>query len=393
VPSELVFPFPFVLGAKTKAAPHGFIPALHQGPEVFWADRAVTGERGAWVPRKLEHLQQIYLDNVNFTSRGMASYAALIGETWEILPIEADERLHPLMRTMLNPAFSPRRMAEFEARIRRYAREYIGSFKAKGGCDFVGDFAFTFPIKVFLELMGLPQDEVGQFLAWEHGFLHEPDVEKIKSTTREVAAYLRREIDDRRARPRDDLISFGLQCSHDGQSLSEQELLGFCMNLFLGGLDTVSTAMAWQFWHLARHQGDQETLRANPAMIPAAIDEFMRAYASVATYRVCVNETRIGGATIKPGDMVVMATFLAGHDPGAYPDPETVVLDRAPRHVNFGYGAHLCIGMHLARREMRIALEEFLAEIPPFRIAEDADITYYLAGIIQPITLPLVWDV
>jgi len=94
---------------------------------------------------------------------------------------------------------------------------------------------------------------------------------------------------------------------------------------------------------------------------------------------------------VKPGDKVLMATFLAGQDPDAYPDPQTVVLDRKPRHVSFGYGIHLCLGMHLARREMRIALEEFFKLVPEFSIAPDADITYYLAAIVQPIELPLVW--
>jgi cytochrome P450 len=117
----------------------------------------------------------------------------------------------------------------------------------------------------------------------------------------------------------------------------------------------------------------------------------MRVYAAVATARECIRPVEIGGVSIMPGDKVMLATYLAGHDPAAYADPEAVIIDRAPRHVSFGYGLHLCIGMHLARREMRIALEEFLKEIPTFRIAPDADITYYLAAIMQPIQLPLAW--
>lgn len=391
VPAELVRPFPYVLGAKTKLPPHSFIPAFHQGPEVFWAERVYNGNRGAWVPRTVDLLHQVYNDNVNFKARGFAPFATLLGEDWFLVPAEVDPPLHTMLRAMVNPVFTPKRMAALEEKIRAYARDYILAFRDKGGCEFMADFAFEFPIKVFLELMGLPQERVGQFLAWEHKLLHEPDVNEMIAGTRAVVDYLREEIEDRRANPRDDLITFGINVEKDGRRLTEGELLGFCFNLFIGGLDTVSTNMAWQFHHLAEHHDDQARLRANPQMLPAAIDEMMRFYAAVATSRECVNETRLGEVTVKPGDKVLLPTFLAGHDPAAYDDAEKVILDRAPRHVSFGYGPHLCIGMHLARREMRIALEEFLAEVPEFSIAPDADITYYLAAIVQPITLPLTW--
>lgn len=393
VPSHLVRPYPYVLGAKTKLRPHSFLAAIHEGPEVFWAERVLNGVTGAWVPRKLDHLRQIYSDNVAFSARGIAPFAALIGQDWILLPMEADSPVHGLLRSMINPALSPKRMSALEDTIRKYAREYIDKFKDKGKCEFIKEFAFEFPIKVFLELMGLPQNRVGQFREWEHKLLHEPDPEETRKATREVSDYLRGEIDDRRLNPRDDLISFGVQCDKDGRRLSADELLGLCFNLFLGGLDTVSTNIAWQFLHLAEHRDHQKALRENPAMIPGAIDELMRFYASIVTYRECLRETRIAGVTIMPGDKVVMSTYLAGHDPEAYSDAERIILNRAPRHVNFGYGPHLCIGMHLARREMRIALEEFLAAIPEFYVEHDADITYYLASVVQPVTLPLAWTV
>lgn len=391
VPHELVRPFPYILGAKTKVQPHSFIPAIHEGPEIFWAERVYSGNRGAWVPRTLALLQQIYNDNEHFCARGFAPFATLLGEDWFLVPAEADPPIHSLLRGMVNPVFTPKRMAALEDKIRQYAREYVLGFKESGRCEFMADFAFEFPIKVFVELMGLPQERVGQFMQWEHKLLHEPDLQEVIAGTRAVVDYLREEIEDRRTNPRDDLISFGVTLEKDGRKLSDSELLGFCFNLFIGGLDTVSTNMAWQFYHLAKNPDDQARLRANPEMIPDAIDEMMRFYASVATSRECIKETQVGGVTIKPGDKMLLPTFLAGHDPVAYPDPERVVLDRAPRHVSFGYGVHLCIGMHLARREMRIALEEFLKEIPQFSIAPDADITYYLAAIVQPIELPLVW--
>jgi cytochrome P450 len=180
---------------------------------------------------------------------------------------------------------------------------------------------------------------------------------------------------------------------HKGRKLTEDELLGFCFNLFIGGLDTVSTNMAWQFLHLAQNPDDQRRLRENPELIPDAIDECMRRYAAVATSRECVQETQLGDVTVKPGDKVLLATFLAGQDATAYPDPGHVDFDRKPRHVAFGFGPHLCIGMHLARREMRIAIEEFLELVPEFRIPAGTEINYFLASIVQPMEFPIEWDV
>ena len=117
----------------------------------------------------------------------------------------------------------------------------------------------------------------------------------------------------------------------------------------------------------------------------------MRAYASSVTPRTCVREVEIGGVTMRPGDRVLMATFLGDRDPEEFADPDEVVLDRKPRHVGFGFGPHMCIGMHLAKREMRIAIEEFLSEIPPFRVAPGVQVESWLGGMITPIALPLVW--
>lgn len=392
VPQDLIRSIPYVLGAKTKAPPHSFIAAVHEGPPVIWAERMFNGVRGAWVPRTLELVHQVYSDTEHYTARGFAPFAQLTGEDWFLVPAEADPPLHALLRGMVNPAFTPKKMALLEERIRGYAREYILPMRDRDGCEFLSEFAFEFPIKVFLELMGLPQERLGEFLQWEHKLLHEPDLNEVIRATRAVVEYLKSEIESRRVNPRDDLITYGIEIEKDGRKLTDDELLGFCFNLFIGGLDTVSTNMCWQFLHLAERRDHQAALRADPTRIPAAIDEMMRCYAAVATSRECVKETRLGDAVVKPGDKVMLSTYLAGRDPAAYVQPGEVILDRAPRHVSFGYGPHLCIGMHLARREMRIALEEFLAEIPEFRIAADADLTYYLAAIIQPTTLPLVWN-
>lgn len=152
--------------------------------------------------------------------------------------------------------------------------------------------------------------------------------------------------------------------------------------------------MSAHFRHLAENADDQQFLRSNPEKIPDAIDELMRAYAAVTTLRICKQETEVGGVRILPGDLMLMPTLLAAHDPEVFPDPEIIDLARKPRHVSFGCGPHLCIGMYLAKREMRIAMEEALAILPAFSVAPDAEVVSFCSiAPIGPVELPLVWDV
>jgi cytochrome P450 len=391
VPSDLVRPFPYILGAKTTADPYSFVAEVRTWPEVFWAERMINGVRGAWVPRRAKDIRAIWADTEHYTNRDFAPFAKLCGESWYLVPAEVDPPMHGLLRAAINPLLTPKRMMLLEDKIRSYAREYVTLLRPRGECDFVADFAFEFPIKVFLELMGLPQERVDQFKAWEHGLLHEPDIAKIVQATRAVNAYLADECADRRRNPRDDLLSFAVQAQVKGRKFTEEEIVGFCFNMFIGGMDTVSTNMGLQFRHLAERPDHQTTLRAHPELIPEAIEEMMRAYSCIMNSRECIKQTTVGGVSIRVGDKIMLPAFLAGRDPLEYPNPDEVVLDRKPHHVTFGAGPHVCIGIHLARREMRIAMEELLAGLPPFSLAPGAVIESYLAGIIQPVVLPLVW--
>jgi cytochrome P450 len=332
------------------------------------------------------------MDTEHFSSRDLAPFGQLTDETWHLIPAEADPPLLALYRMTLNPMLAPSRIAKLDDKMREYARARLDTFKEKGRCEFVADFAFEFPIRVFLELMGLPQDQMAQFLEWEHAILRASSLDQIAGATRQITAYLAEACEQRRRNPRNDLLTLGVQAEIDGRKFTSAELTGFCFNLFIGGLDTVSTNMAGHFRHLAERHDHQAYLRANPEKISDALDELMRAYASVTTSRRCIAETTIGGVTILPGDMVLLPTPLAAHDPEVFPNPEVVDLARKPRHLSFATGPHVCLGIHLARREMRIAIEETLAALPEFSIEPGAQITSFLGGIIGPRELPLVWN-
>ncbi|MCB2044607.1 MAG: cytochrome P450 [Novosphingobium sp.] len=391
VPSSLVRPFPYVFGMTTAADPFGeWAAAVHDGPEIFYAPHAYPGATPAWIVRRVEDLRKIYFDTETFSSKDFSPFAKLIGDTWTNLPVEIDPPNHAKYRAFINPLFTPSAMAKLEDRIRGYAVEYIEGFCERGECEFMADFAFEFPIKVFLELMDFPLSNTRQFLEWETGLLHSLDMATIAEATRNVVGFLRDEIEDRRRNPRGDIISYALGVEVDGRKLNEDELVGFAFNLFIGGLDTVSTNMGLQFLHLARNPQHQQLLKDDPRQIPHAIDEMMRAYAAVTTFRTCTRETEFNGVKMMPGDKVAMSTTLAGRDPQEFPEPGEVRFDRNPRHVSFGFGPHMCVGMHLAKREMRIAIEEFVNRIPQFGLRPGHAVEYHL-GMIQPVTLPLVW--
>lgn len=392
VPHDLVREYPFPLrGARVSVLPRTLIPEIHSYPPIFFAAGVHPMLPGAWVPRAYDELQQIYLDTDNFTVRGTSQFAQMIGEDWFPIPHESDPPLHARYRMLLNPMFAPKYIARLEERIRQFAHDKLEELRPKGECDFVSEFAFEFPIRVFLELMGLPQEDMATFLEWEHDILRSSTSEPVAAAMAKITAYLSEQCAIRRENPENDLISLAVQSEIEGRKLTDDELKGVCFNLFVGGLDTVSTNMSNHFRHLAENPDDQESLRNNPESIPDAIDEMMRAYASVTTIRFCKQDTQIGDALIKQGDMVIMPTHLAANDPAVFPDPEAVNFARKPRHVSFGYGPHLCIGMHLARREMRIAMEEALEILPPFRIKPGAQIESFCSGIIGPIALPLEW--
>lgn len=392
VPADMVRQFPYVFGMTTTADPfEDWAAKVHEGPEIFYAPHAYPGGSPAWIVRKMEYLREVYLDTETFSSKDFSPFAKLVGETWTNLPVELDPPAHGVYRSAINPLFTPKAMARLEDRIRTYAAEYVESFRERGECEFMSEFAFEFPIKVFLELMEFPLSNTKQFLEWETGLIHSMDLEVIAQATRNSVGFLREQIEYRRKHPGDDPISFALAAEVDGQKMSDDDLVGFAFNLFIGGLDTVSTNMGLQFVHLARNPQDQEYLRDNPKQIPHAIDEMMRAYAAVTTFRTCTKETEFRGVRMMPGDKVAMSTTLAGRDPEEFSDPSQVRFDRRPRHVSFGYGVHTCIGMHLAKREMRIAIEEFVNRVPGFAFKPGHEVEYHL-GMIQPVTLPLVWN-
>jgi cytochrome P450 len=392
VPPELATEFPLLPGLLTEENPfERIVPEACNGPRASYATNIYPGYQPAWLFRRLADLRSVYMDNDHFTTRGFSPFAMSIGESWGVLPVELDPPEHTNFRRGVMPAFSPAAMKKMDDEIRRRARGLVDAFKDSGKCDFVAEFSSPYPVAIILDMMNLPQSRMAEFLEWEHKLLHSADIAVIGEGARSVTQYLRAIIEERKESPGDDLISLSIHARVDGRKMTDDELLGYAFNLFVGGLDTVTANLSNHFRHLATHPEHQAYLRQNPEAIPAAVEELMRAYAAVVTYRICTHEVEVAGVTVKPGDKVAMYTTIAARDAEAFDNPHEVRLDRKPGHVSFGAGAHLCLGVHLARRELRIAYEEMLSGLPEFSLQPGVPISSMAGGVIQPLNLPLVW--
>jgi cytochrome P450 len=393
VPPELARPFALTPRKSVHINPYtDIIPELHRGPAIFYGTDIFPGPGGGgWVIRRAEDLKSVYDNTIDFVKKGNGQFASMVGESWDVIPTELDPPRHTAFRKALNPVFSPKNMNALDALVTERARTYIAKFKDRGECEFVKDFAIPFPVSIFLDLLGLPQGEMDQFLEWEFSLLHTNDLGMRTAAIRAVKALLLSEIQKRRKSPGTDLISSALRMEVDGKPWTDEEVFGHCFNLFLGGLDTVSANVGLHFYHLATHPEHQRELRSDPSKLEIGLSELLRAYSAVTTLRICAKEITIHGVTIKPGDRVAMPTPLGSNDPEVFDHPTEVRLDRRPAHLTFGYGPHRCLGAHLARRELQISLSEMFAAIPEFKLKPGFDVPFFLSNIIHVDELPLVW--
>jgi len=367
------------------------IPAIHAGPLAFMAPNGYLGLYPGWVFRRADDIRTLFQDTQNFVKKGNTGFAAMIGEDWDVIPTELDPPRHTAIRRLLNPMFTPASVGLMEHKVRERARSTVAAFRDRGHCDFIREFAAPYPVSIFLDLLGLPVDRIWEFLEWEFAMLHASRIEERAAGVRAVKAYLLEVIEERRRRPGDDLISNALRLEVDGQKLTPMEVFGHCFNLYLGGLDTVSAAIGMQFAYLARAGDQQARLRADPALIPKAMMELLRAYGTTTHQRICSNDVELCGVQIRAGDKVAVSPALAGRDPEAYENPGEIRFDRNAPLLTFGYGIHRCLGVYLAQREMLFALEEVLAALPPFRLRDGFAIPYRTGGVMQAAALEIEW--
>lgn len=335
-------------------------------------------------------------------SSDMAVEMAL-GNERPMIPQQVDPPTQAHYRRLLDPLFSRRRSLALEPEVRRQANELIDKFIDDGGCEFNSSFAIPLPCSVFLSLFGLPYEDLDQFLAMKDGIIRPQaktddleEMQKIKADAgASLTAYFEKEIDSREGKPRgDDLLDAFLSFELDGAKLSRNDILDICFLTLIAGLDTVTATLGCDIAFLAANSEHRQRLADDPTLIPAAVEELFRWETPVpGVPRKLKQDVTLGGMEMKEGEVVMLLLGAANLDERQFSAVDQVDFDREKnRHIAFGGGPHRCLGSHLARMEMRVALEEWHRRIPNYQIKAGETPTYS-PGIREVMYLPLVWDV
>ncbi|MGE0388098.1 MAG: cytochrome P450 [Gammaproteobacteria bacterium] len=331
-------------------------------PDVFWTPH----HGGHWVLTRFAQIERLLLDHGTFSSRRVFLPEGIMPF---LIPVQFDPPEHARYRRLMAPAFTPAALARATDRARRAAVECIEEIAQRGSCEFMEDFAGVMPVVAFLNLVNLPESDA----PYLHGLARRTSTLRGDAPQAwvELADYVKGQIDERRKSPREDLISSLLTARVDDRPLTDDEIFSMCMLVVSGGLDTVAHMTTFAACFLAQHPDHRRGLIADPGLLDNAVEEVARRFGTSNLGRVAVHDTELGGERIKAGDMVVGIFPLAGLDERMHQDPLAVDWGRKlTRHLAFGAGVHTCIGIRLAKREIRIFLEEWLKRIADFHLAE-----------------------
>ena len=301
----------------------------------------------------------------------------MMGKELPIRPmIFMDPPEHDRLRALVSRAFTPRHIAELEPSIRAIVRGYLDRQLGGSGFDFVADFGAKVPMMVIASMLGVPQEDREQIREWTDQMLHREPGEldpgpRIGPILGQLAGCFMRYLNERRARPADDMMTELLRAEIEDEAgatrrLSDPELLAFIMLISGAGNETVARLLGFAGATLAAFPGEREKLVARPELIPNAIEELLRYEApSPVQGRTVMRDVEWHGVAVPAGSVILLLTGSAGRDERQYADPDRFDVERSiGRHVAFGYGAHFCLGASLARLEARVALEEVLARFP-----------------------------
>ncbi|HEX4490713.1 MAG TPA: cytochrome P450 [Acidimicrobiia bacterium] len=355
---------------------------------------------GAWLPVRRDDIAAIAYDTEHFTSRSVIvselrpdehDLPAPIGIA---PPITSDPPFHSMARRMLLPAFGPKAIAAYEPFTRALCRELLDATSGRNELDAALDYAQQIPPRVIVKMLGFPQEDADRFRRFIHAVIEDVDLSaearEANLDDSEIDEYIDARIEEHLREPRDDLTTFLLEAELDGERLHPDHVRGTMVLLMIAGIDTTWSAIGAALWHLAQHPEDRRRLAAEPALMTTAVEELLRAYAPVTMARLVAEDFDFEGRRFRAGDWVLLPFPAANRDPEAFVDADQVVLDRAEnRHAAFGLGIHRCIGSNLARMELRVALEEWLARYPDFELTDPAAVTWSAGQVRGPRAVPL----
>ncbi|GAA0630439.1 cytochrome P450 [Sporichthya brevicatena] len=357
---------------------------------------------GHWVVLGYEEVHQVMRDPYTFSSypNNLVPHGA-----GKFLPLELDPPEHTLYRHALQPLFNPKRMAALEPNIRRIVNELIDGFAHRGEAEFVSEFAHELPARVFLALMDWPLEDADFFTHATDVTLHgvpggteeESHAARMQAGV-DMFTYYSKVVADRRARgpEADDITSQivhqSIGTGDEERPLTDEELANMFFLLCIAGLHTVQGTLGWSMMHLSENPDERKKLVEDPSLIPAAVEEMLRMEGAVSAGRRATKDTEIAGQPIQEGDRVLVVLSAANRDDSEFDAPDVVRITREPnRHLSFGAGPHRCLGSHLARVEIRIALEELHRRIPDYRIDPSKPSVFNAGQVRGVVTLPVLF--
>jgi cytochrome P450 len=351
---------------------------------------------GGWLPTRYEDVAAIAYDTEHFSSRAIIvsnfrpprELAPVGGSP----PISSDPPFHHDARKLLLAAFTRTAVTKQEPATRTFCHSLIDAFKGQDIVDAAAQYAQHIPVRVIAGLLGFPPQDGPQFREFVEDLLEGinlPAEERIARVSR-LFDYLLAQVHDHVDNPREDLTTYLINAELHGRKLDPSHVVGTMALLLIAGIDTTWSAIGASLWHLAKTPQDRMRLVADPQLLPTAMEEFLRAYAPVTMARLVKKDMHWRGADMKTDDWILLSFPAANRDPAQFDRAGQVVIDREiNRHAAFGLGIHRCVGSHLARMELRVALEAWLERIPVFSLDDPSAVTWSAGQIRGPRTLPL----
>ena len=324
--------------------------------------------------------------------------AISIGNVRPLIPLQINPPEHVKYRRLLDPLFAPKQVALLENDVRKLSNQLIDDFIGTGECEFNSAFAIPLPCTVFLRLLGLPLEDLDLFLKFKDNIIRpetrdQQEYQEIQAQTgQQIYAYFDKVLDEREQQPRDDMLTGFLEADVDGNRLTREDILDICYLFLLAGLDTVTASVGCMVSYLAQHPEQRQRLVDDPSQIPGAVEELLRWETPVpGVPRVVAEDVEFCGERLEAGERVTVLLGSANIDERGFPQPDDVDFERAAnRHLAFGGGVHRCLGSHLARLELRVALEQLHERIPDYSIKLGEEPKYSI-GIRAVEYLPLVF--
>jgi cytochrome P450 family 142 subfamily A polypeptide 1 len=357
--------------------PHPHFRWMREHAPVYWDD---TADGGLWGVACYDDVLAVSRQPELFCS-GKSSRPER--DSWIPSMINLDDPLHKRRRNLVNRGFTPRRVEAHEPMLRKLTGELIDAVAPQGACDFVRDIARWIPMVVIGDMLGVEPADRERLLVWSDEMLGGGKAQTIadaeerrvhqRAIATEYMTYAARVIADRRARPRDDLMSILAHAEVDGDRMTDEEILQESLLILIGGDETTRHVMTGGLLELLRRPEQKQRLLANPGLIPSAVEEMLRWVSPIQNMnRTATRDTTLRGQPIREGDRLLLLYPSANRDAAAFPRPDEFDVGREPnRHVAFGgYGTHHCLGASLARLELRVLFEELLRRLPDVALAD-----------------------